>query len=97
MASLVIFGHVFEHEQVVGVFGFSSFYFVGLGWFVVYVSVVLLFVGNLRYIGHSSIKNWGSIPSQVTLYSFVVFFFFGDKIHMFNLMCITAMHIYRLQ
>jgi hypothetical protein len=57
VACLVIFGQVFELQQVVGVFGFSSFYFVGLGWFVVYVSVVMFFVGNLRYIWQSSIKN----------------------------------------
>ncbi len=51
----------------------------GLGWFVVYVRVVLLFVSNLRYVGQSSIKNWGLIPLQVTLCSFF-FFFFWDKI-----------------
>ncbi len=47
----MIFGQVFGPQQVARVFGFLSFYFVGLGWFVVYVGVVLLFVGNLRYIG----------------------------------------------
>jgi hypothetical protein len=51
VACLVIFGQVFELQQVAGVFGFSSFYFVGLGWFVVYVSVVFFLEGNLRYIG----------------------------------------------
>jgi hypothetical protein len=51
VTSLVIFGQVFGPQQVARVFGFLSFYFVGLGWFVVYVGVVLLFVSNLRYIG----------------------------------------------
>jgi hypothetical protein len=44
VAGLVIFGQVFGPQQVVGVFGFSSFYFVGLGWFVVCVGVILFFL-----------------------------------------------------
>ncbi len=48
MVGLVIFGHIFGLEQGATVFDFSSFYFVGLGWFVVYVGVVMLFVGNLH-------------------------------------------------
>ncbi len=51
MVGLVIFEQIFGLEQGARVFDFSSFYFVGLGWFVVYVGVVLLFVSNLRYIG----------------------------------------------
>jgi hypothetical protein len=57
VASLVIFGQVFEPQQVVGVFGFSSFYFVGLGWFVVCVGVVLFFVGSFRCNGQGFVKN----------------------------------------
>jgi hypothetical protein len=47
VVGLVIFGQVFEPQQVAIVFGFSSYYFVGLGWFVVCVGVVLFFTSNL--------------------------------------------------
>jgi hypothetical protein len=52
----VIFGQIFEPQQVARVFGFLSFYFVGLGWFVVCVGVVLFFfIGSLCCNGQSSL------------------------------------------
>jgi hypothetical protein len=62
VASLVIFGQVFGPQQVARIFGFSSFYFVGLGWFVVCVSVVLFSENNLHYNGETFVNNWGLIP-----------------------------------
>jgi len=57
VAGLVIFGKVFGPKQVARIFGFSSFYFVGLRWFIVCVGVFLFFVGNLHCNGQSSIKK----------------------------------------
>jgi len=69
VVGLVIFGQVFGPQQVARVFGFLSFYFVGLGWFVVCVGVVLFFfkaayavMGKVLYfckkLGFSSLANY---------------------------------------
>jgi hypothetical protein len=44
VASLVIYGLVFEVQQIVGGFWFLKLLFCGLGWFVVCVNVVLFFL-----------------------------------------------------
>ncbi len=61
----MIFGQLFGPHQVLEIFGFSNFYFVGLGWF-----VVLFLVSSLCYSGHNFVKNWGSLPPQ----SYFMFF-----------------------
>ncbi len=80
MSSLVIFEQVFGAQQVVGVSGFSSFssfYFVGLGWFVVCVGVVLIFfISNLRYNGQSSLVMY-KIKIQFSYKLLYVFFLGG--------------------
>jgi len=66
-----------DFNKLLKVFGFLGFYFVGLGWFIVFLDVALFFAGNLHYIGQSflgKVKNWGSIPSQAhSCFYFVLF------------------------
>jgi len=65
--TLVIYELVFGLQQVARGFWFLGLLFCGVGVVYCLFGHCFVFVGNLRYIGHSflgKVKNWGSIPSQ---------------------------------